>query len=220
MALSVILVGAFLFPAVASAAAPNPIPGKAIVDGKYKEWNLENDFFANMYRAGDSTKTLEAISYVRYDCDTNTVYVLVLRNPQINDPILVAGNETFSWTKIDPPGSPEYDGNTGNNGIPPDFAWVGLSPDGKTAQGYEASFILGPGTYRIVIHTEVLGDNAMQTAATIGFPRTGTAFILPADCDVPPVFIPTPEFPTLALPAGLILGLIGAVFFLKSTRET
>jgi hypothetical protein len=31
--------------------------------------------------------------------------------------------------------------------------------------------------------------------------------------------IPTPEFPTMALPAALIVGLIGAILFIKSTRE-
>ena len=32
--------------------------------------------------------------------------------------------------------------------------------------------------------------------------------------------VPIPEFPTVALPAGFIVGLIGAVFYLHSTRES
>jgi choice-of-anchor C domain-containing protein len=31
--------------------------------------------------------------------------------------------------------------------------------------------------------------------------------------------IPTPEFPTIALPAGLIIGLIGTVFFIRKSKE-
>lgn len=37
--------------------------------------------------------------------------------------------------------------------------------------------------------------------------------------DVVPPAIPTPEFPSLALPAAFIIGLIGAILFIKSTRE-
>ena len=32
--------------------------------------------------------------------------------------------------------------------------------------------------------------------------------------------IPIPEFPTIALPAGFIIGVIGAVFYIRSTRES
>jgi len=31
--------------------------------------------------------------------------------------------------------------------------------------------------------------------------------------------IPTPEFPSMALPVGLVVGLLGAVLFMKSTKE-
>ena len=31
--------------------------------------------------------------------------------------------------------------------------------------------------------------------------------------------IPTPEFPTLALPVGMIIGLLGAVLFIRQSRE-
>jgi len=32
--------------------------------------------------------------------------------------------------------------------------------------------------------------------------------------------VPVPEFPTLALPVGFIVGLLGAVFYIRSTRES
>jgi hypothetical protein len=32
--------------------------------------------------------------------------------------------------------------------------------------------------------------------------------------------VPVPEFPTIALPAGFIIGLLGAVFYIRSTRES
>ena len=37
--------------------------------------------------------------------------------------------------------------------------------------------------------------------------------------DVEPPFIPTPEFPTVALPAAFIVGLLGAVLFIQKSKE-
>jgi hypothetical protein len=36
--------------------APQPTYGTAVVDGSYAEWNLTDDFFAYMYRAGNPSK--------------------------------------------------------------------------------------------------------------------------------------------------------------------
>ena len=140
------------------------------VDGNYiGEWNLTSDFFANMYRAGNPTKQIEAKAYLRYDCVPNTLYVLVLTEPGV--PALAAGWESAAWAAIGTVSNKVYTGMSGDDGIPPDFAWVDPSPDGLTARGYEASFQLDPGTWSIIIHIEVFDSSASQTSATAGFPR-------------------------------------------------
>ena len=140
------------------------------VDGYYiDEWDLTDDFFADMYRAGKTDKPLESKAYLRYDCVPNTLYVLVLTEPGV--PALAAGWESSAWAAIGSISNKVYTGMSGNDGIPPDFAWVGLSGDGLYASGYEASFQLDPGDWKIIIHIEVLDDSASQTSATIGFPK-------------------------------------------------
>jgi hypothetical protein len=142
------------------------------VDGNYiGEWDLTNDFFADMYRAGNPTKPREAKAYLRYDCVPNTLYVLVLT--ELGVPALAAGWESAAWAAIGSVSNKVYTGLSGDDGTPPDFAWVGLSPDGLTASGYEASFQLDSGTWSIIIHIEVFDSSASQTAATAGFPREG-----------------------------------------------
>ena len=81
---------------VAGAAAPNPTYGTAVVDGSTGEWNLGSDFFANMYRAGNPAKPLESTAYLRYDCTSGTVYVLVLSEPNV--PTLTWPDD--AWVKI------------------------------------------------------------------------------------------------------------------------
>jgi len=154
-----------------AASPPEPTYGTADVDGVISEWNLTNDFFANMYRAGDPTKPLESKAYLRYDCNTHTIYVLVLTEPGI--PALAAGYEAAAWSAIGTISNKVYTGNSGDDGTPPDFAWVGLSGDGLTAAGYEASFTLDPGSYTIIVHVEVYDAANAQTSATSGFPRSG-----------------------------------------------
>ncbi len=176
----------------ALAAAPDPAPGTAVVDGSIGEWNLGSDFFANMYRAGNSAKPLESKAYLRYDCATGTVYVLVLSESGV--PVLAQGYETDAWTKVIGENGVKYDGNSGDDGTPPDFRWVGLSQDGTTAEGYEASYHMPTGTHRIVIHVEVYDDAAGQTSATTGFPKDGMDLVL--TCSAPtesPTPTPTPE---------------------------
>src|SRR5262249_53948116 len=64
-------------PAAATAMAVPPAPtyGTANVDGNTGEWDLVNDFFSLMYRAGDPSKPVESRAYLRYDCSTQTMYV-------------------------------------------------------------------------------------------------------------------------------------------------
>ncbi len=58
--LSAVVVATMVIPLAASAVPPNPTFGTAVVDGQYGEWNIANEFFSNMYRAGDSTKAVVA----------------------------------------------------------------------------------------------------------------------------------------------------------------
>jgi uncharacterized repeat protein (TIGR01451 family) len=147
------------------AIPPEPTYGSATVDGSYAEWDLTNDFFADMYRAGDPNKKVESKLYVRYDCATQTLYVLVLAVdgvpvlPQPDDAFVKLGNAT----KL-------VDGNSGNNGTPPDFAWImeanGLAQVNGTYIGFEASASLAPGNYaNLNVHVQVYDDDESQTSA-------------------------------------------------------
>ncbi len=65
----------------ALAAAPYPATGTAVVDGVHRaSGTSRSDFFANMYRAGNAGQAaVESKAYLRYNCATGTVYVLVLK---------------------------------------------------------------------------------------------------------------------------------------------
>ena len=89
---------ALLLLSAAPALADNYSPtlfSSAVVDGDSSEWNLAQDFFANMHRAGKADKPLESKLYLRYDCLTQTMYVLVLAVPGV--PVLVDGD---AWVAI------------------------------------------------------------------------------------------------------------------------
>ena len=172
-----IILALAIIPGLANLIPPSPVLAwnptsyykPTTVNGNYSEWDLTDDFFANMYRAGNINKTLESKAYLRYDCVPNTLYVLVLTEPGVN--ALASGWESAAWAAIDKVSNKVYTGASGNNGTPPDFAWVGLSADNLTAQGYEASFQLDPGNWSIMIHIEVFDSSASQTSATAGFPK-------------------------------------------------
>ncbi|MBN2005123.1 MAG: hypothetical protein JXA21_17320, partial [Anaerolineae bacterium] len=136
--------------------------GVADVDGDPGEWDLENDFYANMYRAGNPSKPIESKLYLRYDADTETLYVMVLAVPGVM--LLVEPDDAFvklgNTVKL-------VDGNSGDDGVPPDFAWIGL--DGDQALGWEASMPLAIGTYtNLNVHTQVFDDGEAQTSAVEG----------------------------------------------------
>lgn len=164
---------ALLALAAPAAFADKTIPtlySAATVDGNIGEWNLAQDFFANMYRAGNPTKELEAKAYARYDCVEEVMYILVLTQPGV--PLLVDGD---AWIAIGAQNNKVVNDNAGDDGVAPDFAFVGVNYDGDPnhAQGYEASFPLAPGTYELIIHANVFDSGAGQTAGTTGFPGDG-----------------------------------------------
>jgi hypothetical protein len=142
----------------------------ATVDGNIGEWNLAQDFFANLHRAGRTDKPLEAKAYARYDCVEEVMYVLVLAEPGV--PVLVDGD---AWIAIGAQNNKVVNDGSGDDGTAPDFAFVGVNFDGDPnhAQGYEASFPLAPGQWELIVHVNVFSGGAGQTAATVGFPGDG-----------------------------------------------
>lgn len=193
LSLWAVVFAVMVMPLAALALPPNPAFGTAVVDGQYGEWNLANDFFSNMYRAGDSTKALESKLYLRYDCVTNTMYALVLCEPGV--PGYIDLTATTGWIAIDRQNNKVVNENSSDDGIPPDFAWIDRGYDGNPQhmRGYEASFLILPGTYEIIAHIDVWDDGegapvAVQTSATPGFPKSGPDLVI---LDAPSAVLPT-----------------------------
>ncbi|MBI5876193.1 MAG: hypothetical protein HZB53_00965 [Chloroflexi bacterium] len=142
-----------------SAAAPNPTYGSAVVDGNRGEWNLTSDFFSNMCTAFDCSKPTTAKLYLRYDCSTQTMYALVKVQPGST---LDSTSTNDAWLAVNTISNKVVSKSSGNNGTPPDFAWL------STNDGYEASFSAASyGTsFNIKAHINVNGGN---TSGTPGF---------------------------------------------------
>lgn len=155
------MVALVAFISSASAAAPAPNYGSGItVDGSYSDWDLSADYFADMYRAGDPIKVVESKLYLRYNCNENVMYALVLAEDRAQA-LEQAGN---AWIAIDATSNKVVTGGSGDDGVPPDFQWV--YDTSGTLIGYEASFAIDEGTYKILAHIEVFDDGAEQTSAT------------------------------------------------------
>jgi hypothetical protein len=145
IAAGVLLLSAMLAP-VSMAAAPNPSPGSATVDGDIGDWSLTADFFADMTDAGYDYKPVRAKLYLKYDCDAEVLYGLVLAQ----------GGEQVRQTRTDE----AYIAINGTKMMQSggDFAWV--NGDGVLADGYEASASLAPGEYTLRAHVLVADDSA------------------------------------------------------------
>jgi hypothetical protein len=148
----VLLLTAVFVPA-SLAAAPVPSDGSVTVDGATGDWSLGADLFSDMNDGVDG-HPVRAKFYARYDCDAEALYGLVL----------VQGDEKArqdrpdeAYITIDGSGK-LTDPSDGNNGTPPDFAWV--NGDGTLADGWEASGPLAPGSYSIRAHVLVADDSA------------------------------------------------------------
>jgi opacity protein-like surface antigen len=142
-------------------AYPYANGGSAVVDGNPAEWNLAADYFAAMYRAGNTNFTVLSQLYLRYNCTTNTLYLLVLAEP--GSKIESFHTQAENWAKI---GTQTLVSNlSGNNGVPPDFSYI--NSNGTHADGWEASFVLNPGSYSdFNVHTQVNdGSAGGQTSA-------------------------------------------------------
>ena len=147
------------------AAAPDVrevAPADISIDGSRSDWDsLGSDYLADMYEAGNPAKRVLSKLYARYDCATQTMYVLVIT--------------TTGW-KILPSNADNYvkigqadkrvDGNDGPGPTPPAFGYVA-----NTA--WEASFQLDPGTHTgdangLNVHAEVVPDTQASTSAVAG----------------------------------------------------
>lgn len=163
----------------ALADPPYPWYGVRVVDGDFSDWNLPKDYFAQMYRAGSEVKAIESWLYLRYDCTSSTLFILVRGRPSV--PVFAIAEE--AWVAVDGNWEKLVDGDAGNDGVPPEFEWIDLNEEGTFAAGYEASIILPPGSYTLIVHADVYDDLEGQTSATADFPKGGVDVIL--DCVVP-----------------------------------
>jgi hypothetical protein len=139
---------------------PPPCPatpltsGTANVDGNPAEWNLTADFVANLYKDGNSSSPVEAKLYLRYDSAGDVLYAFVKAQPGV---VLQTIDPAEDYLSTPTTGKIVH-GLSGDNGVAPDFAWVGLSA--PSATGFEASGLLGPGTYDLRVHAKVPDGSA------------------------------------------------------------
>ncbi|MBN2279806.1 MAG: T9SS type A sorting domain-containing protein [Candidatus Marinimicrobia bacterium] len=190
MVLSLTLLAAW--PAVSLAQSANP-PEPAyggelgnihIVDGNYNEWihpiyGLDYYYFADMYLASKPENPVNGKVYLRYYCSNNTLYVLVLSNP---NQALVENQEAY--VKID--NIQLVSDISGNDGNPPDFAWV--NRDGSHADGFEASAIVNEGSYLYTknntgLNVHVNVDNGGSQTSAVA--NRGISLVINCDHSLP-----------------------------------
>ena len=105
------------------------------------------------------------------------MYVLVLGESSAVLYYNPSGILVGSWVAINTRANKVVTERSGNNGIPPDIAWVGLGYDGiaNHVLGLEASFTIQPGSYQIYLFQGVWEGAAASSAATFGYPQTAPA---------------------------------------------
>ncbi len=162
LCLALLLVGL----SVAQAASPpQPTYGTANVDGDPSEWDLSADFFANMYEAGKDDKDILSYLYLRYDCSTQTLYALVLVSADHDDGLIINPSNDDNFIKLGNT-TKLVDGNSGDDGTPPDFQYVYFPDIPIIAIGWEASASLAPGTYNnLNVHAQIYSDDETRTSA-------------------------------------------------------
>jgi hypothetical protein len=93
---------------------------------------------------------------------------------------------------------------------------------GPDAGDTDSNGILDIGETWTYSSTTTLTTTTTNQAAASGKTATGSPVASPDSNAVTVVVggsIPTPEFPTIALPMALIVGMLGAVLFIKRTKE-
>ena len=181
-----------LSPTTILAAAPDVrevTPAGITIDGSASDWDeLPADFLSNMFEAGNPEKDVLSRLYGRFDCSTETFYVFVQTVPLWN--ILPSDNDNYvklgQTDKL-------VDGAAGNNGTPPDFAYVG-------ATGWEAAFHLAPGSYfgdgGLNVHAQVVPSARPATSAV-----ADRRLDVTIDCSAPPTATPAPTATPTPTPA-------------------
>jgi len=158
--------------------------GTATVDGDISEWDLSDASSMNKMCTGGKidgdrncgVKSSVQLStmYARYNCDTETMYVLVLEAGNYE----AAQSDNDSWVTSDGESNKilKADGTVAGT----QFAWVTVNGD---FQGYEASFQLpANGTYSDVeVHLQVSGN----TSSTGKFDGYTSSFEGLASCEMP-----------------------------------
>ena len=126
-------------------ASTLPSRGSAVVDGMIGEWQLTEDDFGEICHFTSFSREVLAKLYLRYDCDSETLYILTLQTSP-DYPVVTRSQE--AWAAINSISNKRVTDNSGNNGVPPDFAWVDENYAGSgTARGWEGSFSLSAGAY-------------------------------------------------------------------------
>ncbi|MBN1559811.1 T9SS type A sorting domain-containing protein [candidate division KSB1 bacterium] len=164
-ALAVVFLASFSAAGQAQCTQPNYGSG-ITVDGDYTDWDLTADFYSEMYRAANPEMDVLSNLYVRYDCDSEMMYVMVLA-AYVADPALpvypvivdvTAGEEI--WVKL-PEAMDESDPDyprivhAGYEGASGDKTFAYFNKQQYTtgdltfwvADGWEASFPLDPYNY-------------------------------------------------------------------------
>ena len=143
VATSVLLLSALLAPTT-MAAQPNA--GSATVDGATGDWSLGADFFANMTDAGHADAQVRAKLYLKYDCDSEKLFALVLAQ---NGEQVRQKRIDEAYIMVD--GKKIIDSSHG------EFAWV--NGDGDLADGFEGGAGLAAGSYTLRAHVLVADDS-------------------------------------------------------------
>ena len=157
-------------------APPQPTYGTAVIDGQYSEWNLADDYFADMYLGGDQGEPTESRLYLRYDNARAILYALVLCAPTVTGYV----GQSTAWIALDLENPKAVSQGSGNDGTPPDFAWVGQSYDGSPqhVRGFEASLWMAPGDHLIVVQAGILNP-ADGVPAIASIPAGGAEISIP-----------------------------------------
>ncbi len=132
-----------------------------VVDGRYDEWDLSRDRFPPTHGAKESNDGLSNI-YLRYNSETNTVFILVLRadsahRPQVSQNELTGDDHPLELNSL-------VDGGTGNHEITPRFFWV---MDGDTRIGWEGAFQLDLNSYGCAAEFLLNHNDGMPSRGTM-----------------------------------------------------
>jgi GEVED domain len=137
--------------AVWAASYPQPTYGTANVDGSDSEW-VSSDFFYYTYWTQDHSRK-KAKVYLRYDCDSSTLYVRVKGYDTGYYIDADAGDINYHFVYID--GALAVQGDYGDDNSVPDFSYYGYNSTYHIANGWEASINVSPGSHTIQVGTRV-----------------------------------------------------------------